>query len=374
MNITMKCCLSLGAAVLMLSAVSNDAASGNTAAAGNAYGILATISGPDGMWDYATVSNHRLYLAQTENISILDLGASTAGAPDAWTQIHVPGATWHGAVPSESRGLLLATNGQAHAVMMFDARTRETVATVPTNPGHPSALTGQMALFAGFADPDALVADPSSGLFAAVNGGSGEVVFIDVDRKAIVGRARVGGKLEFAVADGKGNLYVNVQNAHAIAVIDTHTFAVTRRLPMAGCVEPKGLGYDADTDLLISGCDNGIAKFILAQTGQAMASLKIGRGADAVTIDGGRHRAFIASGNDAVLSIFDIADPKHIALLQELSTEKGTRLGAVDAQTGLLYLPSGKLASPIAPRPWPSVLPGSFHLLVVGLSPPSQDR
>jgi hypothetical protein len=373
MGLTMKGWLPLGAAVLSLSAFAGDAATGN-GAVGNGYGILATLPGPDGMWDDATVSNHRLYLTQTENISILDLGAPAAGAAAAWTQIHVPGATWHGVVPLEPRGLLLATNGQAHAVMMFDARTNEAVATVLTNPGHPSALTGKMALFAGLADPDALVADPKSGLVAAVNGGSGEVVFVDVDRKAVVGRARVGGKLEFAVADGKGNLYVNVQTAHAIAVIDTLSFKVTRRLPMPGCVEPKGLAYDAGTDLLISGCDNGIAKFIMAQTGRPLASLKIGRGADAVMIDGGRHRAFIAGGDDAVLSIFNIEDPKHIALLQMLPTEKGTRLGAVDAQTGLLYLPSGKLGPPIAPRPWPSVLPGSFHVLVVGLSQPSQDR
>ena len=142
---------------------------------------------------------------------------------------------------------------------------------------------------------------------------------------------------------------------------------------MAGCVEPKGLAYDPRTDLLISGCDNGIAKFLLAQTGQSLISLKIGRGADAVMIDGGRHRAFIASGEDAVLNIFDIEDPQHIARLQTLSTEKGTRLGAVDTETGLLYLPSAKLAPPIAPRPWPSVRPGTFHVLIVGSSRPSAD-
>jgi DNA-binding beta-propeller fold protein YncE len=398
MEFTMKCRRSLGAALLTMAGVASgaaidnaaagNAAAGNAAAgngaAGNGYGIVATIPGPDGMWDYATISAHRLFLAQTENISILDLAAASAGAPAAdtpaagaaaaWTQIHVPGATWHAAVPSDSGELLLATDGQAHAVVMFAARTHEAVATVPTNPGRPSALTGKMKLFAGLADPDALLADPKSGLVAAVNGGSGEVVFIDLDRKALVGRARVGGKLEFAVADGKGNLYVNVQNAHAIAVIDTHTFTVTRRMALAGCVEPKGLAYDPSTDLLISGCNNGIAKFIIAQTGQALASMKVGRGSDAVMIDAGRHRAFVASGDEAVLSIFDIGDPRHITLLQTLSTEPGVRLGAVDAQSGLLYLPSGTLGPPIAPRPWPSVLPGSFHLLVVGSRPPSRDR
>jgi hypothetical protein len=143
---------------------------------------------------------------------------------------------------------------------------------------------------------------------------------------------------------------------------------------MTGCVEPKGLAYDPRTDLLISGCDNGIVKFIIARTGQLRASLKIGRGADAVMMDSARHRAFIASGDEAVLSIFDSEDPKRITLLQTLPTEIGTRLGAVDSRTGLVYLPSGKMAPPIAPRPWPSVRPGTFHVLVVGSSQPSEDR
>jgi DNA-binding beta-propeller fold protein YncE len=370
MGFKMKCRLLMSAGFLSLSAWV-CAVAADSVAVGNSYAILASLPGPDGMWDYAAVNsaNRRLYLAQTENISILDLGGSAA-----WTQMRAPGATWHGVMPLESRGLLLATNGQAHAVVMFDARSGETVATVLTDPRHQSALTGKMALFARLADPDALVADPKSGLVAAVNGGSGEVVFVDVDRRAVVGRAHVGGKLEFAVADGMGSLYVNVQTAHEIAVIDTLAFKVTRRIPMAGCVEPKGLAYDPATDLLISGCDNGVAKFIVAQTGQPVVSLKIGRGADAVMIDSGRHRAFVASGTDSMLSIFDIKDPKHILQLQTLSTENGTRLGAIDAQTGLLYLPSGKLAAPVAPRPWPSVLPGSFHVLVVGLSEPSRGR
>jgi hypothetical protein len=366
MGITMKCRLLAGMAILSLSSLTGSAAPENHAP-GSRYAILTSLPGPDGMWDYAAVgsANHRLYLAQTEHVSILDLGGS-----GAWTRIREPGATWHGVLPLESRGLLLATNGQAHAVMLFDERSGKSVATISTDPGHPSKLTGKMALFARLADPDALAADPKSGLIAAVNGGSGEVVFVDVDQKAAVGRVQVGGKLEFAVADGKGSLFVNVQTAHEVAVIDTRAFKVTRRIPMAGCVEPKGLAYDPGTDLLISGCDNGIAKFIIAHTGQPVVSLKIGRGADAVMIDSGRHRAFIASGTDAVLSIFDIEDPKHIALLQTLPTESGARLGAVDVQTGLLYLPSGQLGPPVAPRPWPSVQPGSFHVLVIGSNEP----
>jgi hypothetical protein len=96
-----------------------------------------------------------------------------------------------------------------------------------------------------------------------------------------------------------------------------------------------------------------------------VASRRIGRGSDAVIIDTRRHRAFVPSGEDAELSIFDIEDARHIALIQTLPTEKGTRLGAVDVRSGLLYLPSATLGPPVPPRPWPSAVPGTFHLLVV---------
>lgn len=337
----------------------------------DSYAVTGSVKGPDGMWDYAAISplENRLYLAQGEHISMLDLSSS-----GVWTRIAVPGAMWHGVVPLESRSLVLGTNGQTHALTLFDAKTRDLVGEVQTSSGPRSSLSGKLAQFAVLADPDALVFEPKSGLVAAVNGGSGEVVFVDVDRRAIVARVQVGGKLEFAVADGKGSLYVNVQTAHEIAVIDTLAFKVARRIPMARCVEPKGLAYDPRADMLISGCDNGVAKFIVAHTGQSLVSLKIGRGADAVMIDSGRHRAFVASGEDAILSIFDIEDPQHIRQLQTLSTEMGTRLGAVDPRTGNLYLPSAQLGPPIAPRPWPSVVPGTFHVLIVGASHPSASR
>jgi DNA-binding beta-propeller fold protein YncE len=352
----------LAGIVLSLQSAVFGAFAAETPTAGGLYSITASIPGPDGMWDYAAVDSaqNRLYLAQGEHISMLDLADSRT-----WTRIDVPEALWHGVVPLESRGLVLGANGQAHTLAVFNAKTRELSTVIVTSNGPKFVLSGKLAKFAVLADPDAVVVDPKSGLVAAVNGGSGEVVLVNLDKKSVAGRVAVGGKLEFAVADGKGMLYVNVQTAHEIAVIDVAALKVVNRIALAGCAEPKGLAYDPGTDLLISGCDNGIAKFIIAGTSALVASLAIGRGADAVVVDDRRHRAFVPSGDDANLSVFDITNPLHIALLQTLPTEKGTRLGAVDVRTGLLYLPAAKLGPPIHPRPWPSAAPGSFHVLVV---------
>jgi len=53
-----------------------------------------------------------------------------------------------------------------------------------------------------------------------------------------------------------------------------------------------------------------------------------------------------------------------IALVQTLKTQTGTRLGAVDSDTGRVYLPSAKFGPPKPPIPYPSVLPGTFEFLV----------
>jgi DNA-binding beta-propeller fold protein YncE len=314
------------------------------------------------MWDYAAVYSiqHRLYLAQGERISVLDLHGV-----NAWTQMGLAGAAWHGAFALPTRGWILGSNGQAHELTWFDANTHQIVNSVSTSSGAKSVLSGKMAQFAVLADPDAVVVEPQTGWVAVVNGGSGEVVFVDLDKRAVVGRVLVGGKLEFAVADGHGRLYVNSQTAHMIAVIDAPSLKVVRHIPLAGCTEPKGLGYDAGSDLLISGCDNGVAKFVLAKSGKSIASLEVGRGADAVIVDERRHRVFVPSGDDGTLSIFNIEDLRHIALVQTLATEKGARLGAVDAQTGRVYLPAAQLGAPVPPRPWPTAVAGTFHLLVV---------
>jgi DNA-binding beta-propeller fold protein YncE len=333
-----------------------------TPAATAAYGITASIPGPDGMWDDAAIDSQarHLFLAQSDKISMLDL---TAGG--SWTQMGVAGAMWHGVLPIESAGIVLGANGQSHALTVFDSKTGALAKAIPTSTGPRAKLSGKLARYAALADPDALAIDPKSGLIAAVNGGSGEVVLIDLATAKIIATVQVGGKLEFAVADGNGMLYVNVETGHEIAAIDVAQRKVVRRIAMKGCVEPKGLAYDAPSGVLVSACDNGVAKFMQARDGSELASLQVGRGADGVIVDEQRHRAFVPSGDDGTLSIFDLQDPRHITRTQVLPTQKGTRLGALNPRSGQLYLPSAQLGPPIAPFPWPSMVPGTFHVLIV---------
>jgi hypothetical protein len=142
------------------------------------------------------------------------------------------------------------------------------------------------------------------------------------------------------------------------------TRKVTTRYKLAGCIAPTGLAYVADAKLLISACENEMAKVVQADTGKEIASLKIGAAPDAVIYDARRKLAFIPSGGAGVLEVISLADPAHPTVVQHVPTQMGTRTGTLDPTTGRLYMMAFKSGPPQGGRA--TRLPGSFEVLVVG--------
>jgi DNA-binding beta-propeller fold protein YncE len=163
-----------------------------------------------------------------------------------------------------------------------------------------------------------------------------------------------------------GNIYVNVNHAKSseIVAVDVASRKIIKRVPLAGCEEATGLAYDGADKLVISVCGNG--KFIAFDThaGRVAANIAVGQGADAVMFDAKRRRAFVAGGEDGTLSVIAIRGNSDIAVVQTLKTQIGTRLGAVDPDSGRVYLPSAKFGPPKPPVPYPTVVPGTFEFLV----------
>lgn len=352
--------LALTAAALLPGGTAAALAASAVRPAPERWTVLERIKGPDGMWDYASVGRGRLYVAHSGRIS-----AMTLAAPHTWSELDSGRSVWHAVVPITGGRELIATDGLSHRVVLIDAVSGAKLAAMATGGGGPSRLAGKLAAYAALSDPDALAVDSRSGLAVVVNGGSGEVIFIDLARREIVGRTDVGGKLEYAVTDGEGRLYVDVETAAEIAVIDVARRAVVGRIALPGCKHPQGLGYDSAARRLIASCANGVAEFV-DTAGRLEARVPIGKGSDAVIVDESRRLAFVPSGEDGTLAIFDLRDSERVRLIARITTEKSARLGAVDPRTGLLYLPAATLGPPVAPAPWPSAVAGTFHVLVVG--------
>ena len=325
---------------------------GGTAAETAGYSITGRIAGTGGSWDYAVIDpdGARLYLAQA-GVTAVDLktNAITTGL--------VAAAVTHG-LALLGKGIVAVDDSQNKTVTLFDGITGRIESIIPTSKFNP--VSGHHAL-------DALVLEPKTGDLVAVNGESGLLLLIDVKDSRVVGTISVGGHPEFAAADAQGRIYINVNRGETseLDAVDIASRTVTRRIPLAGCEGATGLAYDRADQLVLSVCDNGFLKIIDATTDRLLASIPVGRGADAVLFDSKRRRAFVAGGDAGTLSVIAVRGAGDAALVQTLPTQIGTRLGAVDVGSGRVYLPSAKFGPPKAPIHYPSVLPGSFEILVV---------
>jgi DNA-binding beta-propeller fold protein YncE len=327
------------------------------------FAIVERIPGPPTVtaWDYATIDTHakRLFLSTSfrsgAGLTVLDLDSrqvsSMRGAKN------MP----HGVVVLDE-GVVAAADAAQNAVLFFNLASANITTLVDT--GKPTQADR-------WHNPDFLLLEPKTGLLVAVNGDSGAFSLVNVARHFEAGTIAIGGKLETAVARGDGIVFVNVESRDAIAVIDVPERKLVHEFPLKDCDEPTGLDYDVADRLIISVCGNGVAKFIDPDSGSELASLDVAHGADAVIYDSQRKIVFIAGGDDGKLSIIQVVGRREIRVIQNLRTQPGVRLGAVDPTTGTLYLPSAKpdmKAPPLhlpAMPPIPPAARGSFEFLVV---------
>jgi DNA-binding beta-propeller fold protein YncE len=325
---------------------------GGIATETGAYSVAGRIEGSGGAWDYAIIDaqSGRLFLAQS-GVTAVDLKTN------AITRGFVAGKMTHG-LALLGDGRIAVDDSQNKTITIFDGTSGKILSTIPTAEYNP--VNGVHAL-------DALVLEPKTGLLIAVNGESGLLLLVDVEKSRVVGTVSVGGHPEFAAANGTGRIYINVNRGKSaeIVAVDTASRRIVRRIPLGECHGATGMAYDQAEKLIISVCDNGVLKVFDEQAERVVASIAVGSGADAVMFDSVRRRAFVASGDTGTLGVIAVQGNRDISLVQTLKTQIGTRLGAVDIGSGRVYLPSAKFGAPKAPIPYPSVVPGSFQILIV---------
>src|SRR5258708_6789893 len=257
------------------------------------YSISGHVPGSGGAWDYAVVDEHsgRLFLAQA-GVTSLDLKTNTI------TMGLVAGKMTHGLTPLGD-GTLAVDDSQNRVITIFDGASGKILSTIPTADYNP--VSGVHAL-------DAMVLEPKTGLLVAINGESGLVLLVDLKKSVVTGTVSVGGHPEFAAADGTGKVYINVNRGKMseIVALDIASRRIVKRVPLKGCEEATGLAYDQADKLIISVCDNGILKAFDTRAGRVVASIAVGRGADAVIFDSMRRRAFVAGGEDGTLCVIAV--------------------------------------------------------------------
>jgi DNA-binding beta-propeller fold protein YncE len=317
---------------------------GASSAASTGYKVIDKIAGPDGAWDYLRVdtANNRLLIAHGSSVTIVDL------ATKAVTPGFAPGLLLHDAMPIKKGAEVLVTNGGSAQAVFVDGKSGATIASVKTGVG-----------------PDGETPDPATGMLYVMEHIGSNVVLIDPNTHTSVGTIAVGGRLEGAAADGKGHLFVNVEDKSEIAVVDIAKKAVTSRIALKGqCEGPTGIAYDAADNQLISACD-GTTVLVDAASLKVLASLPTGAGADAIAFDAKQKLAFVPAGDDGVLALIKVGKGK-AEIVEKVKTEPGARTVAVDGRTGRAYLPSADFGPKPAGGGHGRIVPGTFHIIVVG--------
>jgi DNA-binding beta-propeller fold protein YncE len=312
------------------------------------YEIAQRIPASAAYWDYGSIDGERrrLYVGRVGGVLSLDLATSQV------TEKLFTGTLVHGAIAIEGRHLVVASDGGASELIVYDTEANKVLSRVKVG-GH----------------PDAVAFDRESNTVVTVNKETQDLTFIDAATWTVAGSVPLAGDPEFAASDGHGTLYVNIADRAQLVAVSIAARRIKRREALRGCKKPSGMAFDMHNGLVVSVCGNGIAKFVLADGLKEVASIKVGKGADAVIFDSRRQLAFFPGGDDGILSVVAVKSSSDISKIAEVATEKGARSGAVDLDSGKIYLPAGQVVREARQQGggWhpPAVVKDSFKILVL---------
>jgi len=321
----------------------------NAYAAEPGYHIIKRLHlGGEGGWDYVTVDNaaRRLYISRSSHVLVLDIDTDklVGDIPDT------PGVHGIAVAPELQRGFI--SNGKADTAAIFELGTLKVLGRVKTG-----------------ANPDAILYDPATKRVFTFNGRSNDATVFDPMSAKVVGTIVLGGKPEFAVTDGKGRIYVNIEDTSEIVEIDSRELTVIKRTSLKPCKDPTGMAIDAGRHRVFSGCRSKVMAVLDTESDKVMAFVPIGEGVDGNGFDPGTGLAFSSNG-DGTLTVVHEASPGKFEVAETVTTQRGSRTMAIDPKTHNIYLPAASFAQQTpaeeGPKQRPVMIRDSFTILVVG--------
>lgn len=303
--------------------------------------------GGDTGWDYLAIDpvSRLLYVTHGDHVVVIDPSSGKMKADITGLK------GTHGVAFDTSGKFGYISDGRANQVVVFDRRTNAILDRVPAG-----------------TNPDGILFEPVTQTVWAFNGRSNSATVIDDKTHKVVATVALPGKPEFPVADGKGSIYDNIESLSEIIHINARSHRVLAAWPIAPCEGPSGLAIDRQHSRLFAVCD-GVMAVVNAKTGKVVATPAIGQGPDAARFDP-KHQLAFSSNGEGTLTVVRENSPDSYAVIQTLKTKRGARTMAFDQSTGKIYLVTADFgprpaATAAQPHPRPSVVPGSFEILVL---------
>jgi len=298
----------------------------------------------DGGWDYLTIDgkNNNIYVSHGNQVNIL----SKNGGDSVGVIHNTPGV--HGIAIADPFGKGYTTNGKAGTCTVFDLRNFMVMATIKV---------GQ--------NPDAVFYDDFSKKVIVFNGKSSDAMIIDPTTDQVLSTIPLGGKPEAGVSDGKGKIYVNIEDTGEIVCFDSGTFKVLSRYKLKGGEEPSGLAIDRATSRLFTVCANKVMIVLDAKTGKHITTLPIGDGSDGVVFDPATKMAYSSNGEGTITAVKEISADKFI-VQETIRSEAGARTIALDPITHNIFLPTATFEKSTDATQRPKRVSGTFRVLEFG--------
>jgi len=300
-------------------------------------------------WDYITfdASTRRLYISHNTEVKVVDAdsGAVVGSIPDL-KRVHGIAL-----VPDLGRGFI--SDGGADEVVVFDLKTLKVTGHIKTG-----------------ANPDCILYEPVSKHIITMNGKSNDASVIDPVGGTVVATVPMGGRPEYAVVDGKGMIYDNIEDKDEVVALDARTNTVKAHWPIAPAATATAMDMDVQHRRLFIGGRNKVLAIMDADSGKVLQTFPIGEGVDTNIYEPATGLLFTAT-REGTLHIFHEDTPDKFSVVETVKTEFGARNMALDPKTHRLFIDTADFAPAAAPtteqpKPQPTPVSGTFRLLVYG--------
>jgi DNA-binding beta-propeller fold protein YncE len=305
--------------------------------------------GGSGGWDYLFVDSdaRRLYVSRATHVVVVDVDSGNVIGD-------IPNTNGvHGIAVASEFGRGFTSNGRDSSVSIFDLKTLQPIGSVKVEK-----------------NPDAIIYDSATRRVFAFNRGSSSASAIDAKTGTIAGTIALGGHPEFAMADGNGTIYANLDDKSEVVAFDSRTLEIKSRWSLTPGEKPTGLVVDRQHRRLFSVCENKKMIVLNADDGRVITSIPIGDGTDAAGFDPETQLAFSSNG-EGTLTVVHEDSPDKFSVIETIPTQRGARTMAIDAKTHNVFLATAQFGpapepTPERPHPRPSIIPDTFVILVFG--------
>ena len=191
----------------------------------------------------------------------------------------------------------------------------------------------------------------------------------------VVGTVDLEGAPEQAVTDGKGHMWIDIEDKANVAMVDTKTMKVTAHFELGEKNNtPAGLAFDEKNRILFVACRQpapGVMVMLNADTGKILQTLPLDGGSDGAVFNHKTMEAYSSAGN-GTLTVIKETSPTTFVVEETVKTMNSAKTLTLDAKTGhvlLIGAEYGPAPAPAQPGGRPQrgpMLEGSFSVLVVG--------